>query len=53
MKTIKFELCFKILEDKNIFKMVYTGSIRRANNIDKVIDAAQLLKDTNVHFNIW
>lgn len=49
----KFNYDSPIIEDKKIFKAIYTGSIRRANNIDKVIDAAQLLKDTNVHFLIF
>ncbi|NLX90373.1 MAG: glycosyltransferase family 4 protein [Firmicutes bacterium] len=43
----------KDLEDENTFKVVYTGSIRLANKVGKIIDAAKLLSDQNVKFLIW
>ena len=33
------------LVDENIFKVVYLGSIRQANNLDQLLDAAKELKD--------
>lgn len=35
------------LERKDVFKVVYTGSIRRANSLNLLIDAVKILKDTN------
>ncbi|MBR3376577.1 MAG: glycosyltransferase family 4 protein [Mogibacterium sp.] len=43
----------KDLLDKNTFKVVYAGSIRKANNIGRLIDAAKLLDCKNVRFLIW
>lgn len=43
----------KELSDPDTFKMVYTGTIRLANNIDLVLDAAKCLMDTRVKFLIW
>ena len=33
------------LLDDSVFNVVYTGTIRRANNVENIIDAAVLLKD--------
>lgn len=41
------------LHDSSTFKVVYTGSIRRVNGIDLIIDAARELRDTCVKFLIW
>ena len=41
------------IDDQTTFKIVYTGSIRRANNIDFVLDAAMLIKDPFIKFLIW
>lgn len=41
------------LENSDIFKVVYTGSIRRANNIDVLLDTAKLIKNNKVRFLIW
>ena len=41
------------LVDSSSFKIVYTGSIRRANNLDLVLDSAKLVKDLSVKFLIW
>lgn len=41
------------LSDKDWFNVVYTGSIRFANNMDIVLDAAKLLQATKARFLIW
>ncbi len=43
------------LNDPDTFKVIYTGSIRRANNLDNVLTAAKLLQDThpNIRFLLW
>lgn len=43
----------KDLMNEDIFKVVYTGSIRLVNKIEKLLDVAKLLKDTNVKFLVW
>ncbi len=41
------------LENENIFKVVYAGSIRRVNNLGKLLDAAKLVQNPNIKFLIW
>ncbi len=41
------------LNNENYFNVVYTGSIRKVNNVGIIIDVAKLLKDSNVRFLIW
>lgn len=42
------------LDDKQTYKIVYTGSIRKANNIQQIIDCAALLdKKYNIVFLIY
>ena len=41
------------LEDSSVFKVIYTGSVRRANNLDLALDTAKLLKNADVRFLIW
>jgi len=44
------------LEDKKIFKIIYTGSIRKANNVGLIIDTAKHLMVygyKNIKFLIW
>ena len=41
------------LDDSSTFKLVYTGTIRRANNIDIVLDTAKLVKDPSIRFLLW
>ncbi len=41
------------LSDSKFFKLVYAGSIRRANNIDLVIDAAKLIDSSKFKFLVW
>ena len=41
------------LENKSIFKVIYTGSIRRVNNLGKLIDIAKQVTNTQVKFLVW
>lgn len=41
------------LQKKEIFKVIYTGSIRRANNLGKLIDVAKNIKNPRIKFLIW
>jgi glycosyltransferase involved in cell wall biosynthesis len=42
------------LENEHLFRVVYVGSIRLANNLQLLINAALLLKDqTDIHFLIY
>ena len=41
------------LENENIFKVVYTGSIRRVNNLDNLLDVAKELKEEKIVFLIF
>lgn len=41
------------LDDPGIFKVVYTGSIRKANNLGLLLDAAKAVRDPRVKFLIW
>ncbi|MHC8514309.1 glycosyltransferase [Sporosarcina sp. ITBMC105] len=35
----------RYLEDENTFKVIYTGSIRLANNVETIVNAAQKIKE--------
>ncbi len=41
------------LDNKDAFKVVYSGSIRKANNLGLLLDAAKLVKNQRVRFLIW
>ncbi len=41
------------LKDDEVFKVVYTGSIRKVNGIGKLIDIAQNVKNQRIKFLIW
>lgn len=41
------------LENPHIFKVVYTGSIRKVNNLGLLLDAAKKVEDPAVRFLIW
>lgn len=41
------------LEDPNTFKVVYTGSVRRVNNLGLLLDAAKQVADPKIKFLIW
>lgn len=41
------------LDDPDTFKVVYTGSIRKVNNLGLLLDAAKCVPDPRVKFLIW
>lgn len=41
------------LDDPELFKVVYTGSIRRVNNLGLLLDAAKCVQDPRIRFLIW
>lgn len=41
------------LDDAEHFKVVYTGSIRKVNNLGLLLDAAKEVKDPRIKFLIW
>lgn len=41
------------LDNPDIFKVVYTGSIRRVNNLGLLLDAAKEVTDPRVKFLVW
>lgn len=41
------------LNDKESFKIVYVGSIRKVNNVENILNVAKKLKDYNIKFLIW
>lgn len=41
------------LDDAKIFKIIYTGSIRRVNEVGTILDIAKQIKSSNVRFFIW
>ena len=41
------------LTDPDTFKLIYTGSIRKVNNLGLLLDAAKELRDPRVRFLIW
>ncbi len=43
----------KDLENPDTFKVIYTGAIRRINNLGLILDAAKLIQDPKVKFLLW
>ena len=41
------------LDDPDTFKVVYTGSIRKVNNLGLLLDAAKKVTDPSVRFLVW
>lgn len=41
------------LSNKELFKVIYAGSIRKANNLGLLLDAAKLVKNEKIVFLIW
>ena len=41
------------IKNPDIFKVVYTGSIRQVNNLGRLLDAAKQVQNQNVRFLIW
>jgi glycosyltransferase involved in cell wall biosynthesis len=48
-----FQINDEDLNDKNTFKVVYTGSIRKVNNLGLVLDIAKYITLSNIKFLIW
>lgn len=49
----KYQICDADLENNELFKVVYTGSIRRVNNLGMLLDAAKLLQNKRIKLLIW
>ena len=49
----KFTVCDEDLDKENQFKVVYTGSIRKVNNLGLLLDAAKMVQNPKVRFLIW
>ena len=41
------------LENDDLLKVVYTGSIRRVNKVGKLLDTAKLITNNKIRFLIW
>lgn len=49
----KFYIEDKDLDNPNIYKVVYTGAIRRINNLGIIVDTAKVIEDKSIKFLIW
>lgn len=49
LNRTEFRLPDEDLDNRDIFKVVYTGTIRKANNIESLYQVAKLLKERNIH----
>lgn len=43
----------KDLNDEEIFKIIYTGSIRHANNLGMLLDVAKEIRNGKIRFLVW
>lgn len=43
----------KDLDDPDLFKVVYTGSVRRINNLGLIVEAAKLVTDPKIKFLVF
>lgn len=41
------------LSNPELFKVIYTGSIRQVNNVEKILDVAKKINDRSIKFLIW
>lgn len=41
------------LQNASLFKIVYTGAIRKANNLGRLLDIAKLVRNERVRFLVW
>ncbi len=41
------------LDNEDIFKVVYVGSIRKVNNLGLLLDAAKMIKDPHIKILVW
>ncbi len=49
----KFQIEDDDLDNGETFKVVYTGSIRRVNNLGKLLDVARRIQNRKIKFLIW
>ena len=49
----KFQIDDSDLRDDSLFKVIYTGSIRKANNLGLLVDVAKEVNNPNIKFLIW
>ena len=49
----KYQLDDNDLNNNEIFKVVYTGSLRKANEIDLLVETAKITKESTIKFLIW
>lgn len=49
----KFRITDEDLQNENLFKVIYTGSIRKVNNLGLLLDAAKLVENPAVRFLVW
>lgn len=50
---VQFPFADADLQDETAFCVVYTGSIRRVNNLGLILETAKKLTDTRIRFLIW
>lgn len=48
-----FQIQDEDLENEDLFKVVYTGSIRKVNGLGLLLDTAKKVRDPDVRFLIW
>lgn len=49
----RYQIDKDLMEEKDVFKAVYVGSIRKVNNLQSLIDAAKYLTDENIKIYIY
>lgn len=49
----KYKIKDEDLDNNEIFKVVYTGSIRHVNNVEMLIDSAKKIKNSKIKILIW
>lgn len=50
---IKYQIKDSDLQNSNLFKVIYVGSIRKANNLGLLLDVAKKIYDPKIKFLIW
>ena len=53
LNSEKHQIVDRDLDNSNLFKVVYVGSIRKVNNLGLLLDAAKKVKNKKVIFLIW
>lgn len=49
----KYQINDNDLKDPDTFKVIYTGSIRKVNNLGLLLDSAKLVKNKKIKFLVW